>query len=127
MNRRIIARKLFYTALAGAVIFLSLLPSLGWIWHSVLPEHQHIYGGTQREDYRVPQAFTASDCAECAAGETTLHLPGLGAFQIAAVALCINLAFYLPIPNEIITRVFVPSLDLATPFIPRHVPPPKSI
>lgn len=127
MNRRIIAQKLSCALLAGAVVWLSLLPSLGWIWHSVLPEHQHIYGETQREDYRVLESTAAGGCDECAPGETVFHLPGLGAFQIAAVALCLDLAFFLPIPNEITTRVIGPILDLSRPFTPRLEPPPKSV
>jgi len=125
MNRRIIAPKIFYAVLVGAVIFLSLLPSLGWIWHRVLPEHQHIFVGTLREDLPVSPAFVASDCTDCIPGETVLHLPGLGAFQIAATAMSLMLTLCLPIPNEIISRLVPHTRNFSIPFLPRLDPPPK--
>ena len=126
MNRRIIAPRLFWAGLAGAVSFLSLLPSLGWIWHRVLPEHEHLFVGTVHEDLRVPSTFVADDCGECAPGETLLHLPGLGAFQIAALAMCTTQTLRLPIPHETITRVLAQFLNLTAPLIPQLCPPPKS-
>lgn len=123
MNRRIIVwQKITHAGIAAAIIFLSLLPTLGWTWHRVLPEHDHWLIGARHTD--APLA--PDDCIGCTtSGETTLHLPSSIAIQIAAIAIGIASAISLSVPDGFAARVDAPLFRSTSPNLPRLDPPPK--
>jgi hypothetical protein len=62
-----------------AVLFLSMLPALGWAWHRVLPEHIHVYIGYAHSDVDeiVPAAPASNDldlCLNCKGAQITSGL-----------------------------------------------------
>ncbi len=104
MNRRIIGlQKFFYAALVGAVLFLSLLPSLGWAWHRVLPEHEHWFVGAFHDDVPLAKNISAlADCAECSPtenGASVVHAPSFSAIQVLAIAMGLLSQFVIAIPE----------------------------
>ena len=121
MSRRVIAPKRFcLAALASAVIFLSLLPGLGWVWHRVLPEHQHwLVGAAHGEPI-------SAECAECAGdGAARLHLPDFSGFPVIILVIGPGLVLEILIADEFSRRVAALSFILSSPDLPRFDPPPK--
>ncbi len=132
MSRRIIVlQKLFCASLVGAVSFLSLLPSLGWAWHRVLPEHEHWFIGAFHEDSRGDlDAIALRDCSDCSfttRGSAILHTPTFSALQILAIAMGLVAGTFISIPDSNPERVFSQSPNLHSLFLPLLDPPPKAV
>lgn len=128
MSRRIIAWENFPQAgLAAAVIFLSLLPALGWTWHRVLPEHEHLFIGTSHDDAQVDAHSGENDCAGCSSSSgSRLHVYSSNAIQVAAIAIEFAPAISLAVPETPSARVDAPCFRLTSPDLPRLDPPPKT-
>ena len=91
--------------LIASVIFLSILPSLGWAWHSVLPEHTHVFVGIRHSDAdevlaAAPAPSDLGACLNCATPQLTPgleHLPTNDGVQILGfAALGLILACFVP-------------------------------
>ncbi len=129
MDRRNIAlQKVFSIALTFAISFLALLPSLGWAWHSVLPEHEHWFIGSFHEDaHSLTERFAQNDCVASQNRAAIVHVPSFGALQIVALAMGLTIPFSISIPDSFAKLSISKSLHLLPLFLPLFDPPPKLV
>ncbi len=115
--------------LVASVIFLTILPSLGLVWHRVLPEHTHIFLEVARSEADEVVPGTPSpdgvglclDCTTPALVSGVVHLPGTNGFEVLGLVAALELTvlgFVLPvIPERVVALPFlyrspsVPPLD----------------
>jgi hypothetical protein len=124
-------RKAVGGLLLCAVLFLTLLPSLGWTWHRVLPEHEHVYVARPPidDDEIAPTTQVMSeqeDCLDCTQTQIrtgTIHLPGLGMQVLGVVANLVDFAS-ITIPPDFTTRVNIYLAFYSPPTLVLLDPPP---
>lgn len=133
--------KALESILVGAIIVFTLLPALGWIWHSVLPEHSHVFLNpslaTAKEvlpdddrDQNSVSAFTqdsnaCTDCATTQLGSGVVHLPSFDGLQIFLVVVASATRLVITRSPDFITRVVFPRILFLSPILPLLDPPPK--
>jgi hypothetical protein len=100
--------------LIASIVFLTLLPSLGWAWHRVLPEHTHVFVGVAHSDEEEivatsPAADELAPCVDCGGTQIRsglLHLPDATGLQVLGVAAILGALFlgFLPpaLPEPIV-------------------------
>jgi hypothetical protein len=116
----------------GAIMFLSVLPALGWAWHRVLPEHMHIYIGTAHSDADeiVPAQLVLDDVGECLNCQGTRissgveHLPGNSGLQVLGIAAIDLTPFALELPS-FSDQVILPQPFYLPPVLLPSDPPPN--
>lgn len=117
--------------LVGAVLFLLLLPSLGWTWHRVLPEHAHWFIGAFHEDASASHILLApADCIECTStgnDAAIVHAPGFSAMQIVAIAMGLAPQIAIAIPHGNPEDTTSQSLNPFPLFCSLLDPPPKTV
>lgn len=95
--------------LAGSILFLTVLPSLGWAWHRVFPEHMHAFIGAAHSDVdeilppSTPPDEAPNFCSNCTGtqiGSGIAHLPGNAGLQVLGMAFQVDtLMFVLALPD----------------------------
>ncbi len=120
--------------LVGAIFFLSILPSFGWAWHRVLPEHQHVFFGAPADDgsddlISAPDTSVSDPvlCGACAGTQIhsgLVHLPGFLGAQILGIAVSVAALFWIRRSPEISTRVISTQLLYHSPVLSPLDPPP---
>lgn len=127
-------RKALCGVLLSAIIFLTLLPYFGRVWHRVLPEHSHVFLGTARatEQDTFPetiqndqQDFSTLDPAF--ANTAIVHLPDPTlALQIFAIAIGLLALPFISAPPGFSSRVVSSFLFYKSPSLPLPDPPPNA-
>lgn len=120
--------------LIASVIFLTFLPSLGWAWHRVLPEHTHVYIGVSHldGDEMMPAAPSPDDaglCLDCktpAPSSGIAHLLGADGLQVLGVAATLELTFLRFLPPDFSERVVSLPFLYRSPIVSPPDPPPNS-
>ncbi len=129
------SRKALYSILLGSILFLTLLPYFGRVWHRVLPEHSHVFLGTARalEQDTWPEIIQNDQQDFSAFGDTAfadtaiVHLPDPTlALQIFAVAIGLIALPFISAPPGFSSRVVSPSLFYKSPSLPLPDPPPNA-
>ena len=121
--------------LMASIVFLTLLPSLGWAWHRVLPEHTHVFLQAMHsdEDEIVPAAPSPDGpdpCLDCTTPQMSAgieHLPstlGLQVLGVVATLGAISLSFVPPAFPE---RINTPSFSYRSPILFPPDPPPNMV
>ncbi len=124
-------RKAVLFTLLSAIFLLNFLPWLGWTWHRVLPEHDHVFLGrvSQHEDEELaPPAIEAAqvctDCLETRIESGVVHLPAGIALQLLALAMSLSTVFILTFDFSLTSRVSEPTLLYLPPCLAPADPPP---
>lgn len=119
--------------LIGAILFLSLLPSLGWAWHRVLPEHTHVFIGAvhSHEDEIAPaspmpdeEQSLCSNCSGTQIGSGVVHLPSNSGLQVVGVA-ALGVLLLAIAPPSLPERIITATLSYQPPALFPPDPPPN--
>jgi hypothetical protein len=132
--------KALESILLGAIVVLSLLPSLGWTWHSVLPEHSHVFlslaqfvidKGVSDENptrFQFPSFSDPDVCTHCtgtAMRSGVIHVPSFDGLQIFVTAVASGGLLVIVRPPDFVNRVFFPRITDLSLVLPLLDPPPK--
>lgn len=120
--------------LVGAIVFLSVLPALGWAWHRVVPEHTHVFVGESHShvDEVLPanalpdeeQSF-CSNCSGTQIGAGIVHLPGNAGLQVLGAA-ALGALLWILAPPSLSERMNIPIVFYRPPLIFPPDPPPNA-
>ncbi len=125
---------LLHGMLAGAILFLSVLPALGWAWHRVLPEHMHAFIGAVHSDADeiLPPATSPDEeqslCSNCSGtqiGAGIVHLPGNSGLQVVGAA-ALGALLWIHAPPNFSERMSLPIVFYRPPLIFPPDPPPNA-
>jgi hypothetical protein len=119
--------------LVGAILFLSILPALGWAWHRVLPEHMHVFVGVAHSDEdeilppSTPDASSSlcSNCSGTQIGPGIVHLPGNAGLQVLDMA-ALSALHWVFAPPSLAERIGIPTIFYRPPLIFPPDPPPNA-
>lgn len=120
--------------LVGAILFLSILPALGWAWHRVLPEHTHVFIGATHSDADeiLPAALSPDDpglCLDCTTPQMSsgiVHLPSAFGLQVLGVVATLGVIFLCFVPPAFPERVIFPPFLYQSPILLLLDPPPNT-
>lgn len=124
--------KLLTGILVGAICFLTVLPSLGWAWHRVLPEHTHVilnpYQVTADTDSYAHSIIIHNPeiCSDCATqiSSGVIHLPGTVGWQVVGIALIVLTTLPWGCPVGFTYRVILQNNFYQSPLLANPNPPP---
>ena len=127
-------QKALCAILLNALLFYTLLPAFGWVWHDVVPEHDHWFVSTtgphqdahekRRLDFTSETASVSDDVQP---QTTTIHAFNPGSFLQALPLLAALPTMLLPILSERLSlRWIAPPLFHRKIFLPLPDPPPKN-
>jgi len=120
--------------LVGSILFLTVLPSLGWAWHRVLPEHTHVFIGEAHSHVdEVLPAETVPDeapsfCSGCSGtqiGAGIEHLPGNAGVQVLGIALELGMLMFVLRPPAFSDQVIKSRVFYRSPALLLLDPPPN--
>ena len=118
-------------ALLVSVLFLSVLPSFGVVWHSVLPEHTHVFLRIQRPPAQILPALPLLDAPVVSSdrqGPTddtgVIHLPNAMGSQIVGIVVSQSASLLLVVPRAVSKAVVIPPLLYQSPSLRQLDPPP---
>ena len=117
-----------------SILFLTLLPSLGWAWHRVLPEHTHVFLQVAHsdEDETLPDAPSSeapdpcSDCTTPQMSSGVEHLPSSLGLQVLGAVATLGVIFLSFVPAGFQERVVFPSFNYRSPTLFPPDPPPNA-
>jgi hypothetical protein len=120
--------------LISAILFLSFLPALGWAWHSVLPEHTHVFLGVAHldDDEILPASPTPDEPAPCVDCKTpqmssgVAHIPSSVGLQVLGMAATSGAIFLSFVPTDFLEPVVFPPSLYRSPIVLPLDPPPNS-
>ena len=133
MNAKVLRTTLNVLFIHG-ILLLTVLPSLGWAWHRVLPEHTHVFFGIIQhsdDDEILPAASTLNDLALCSNCRGTqiesgvVHLPSSLGLQVLGMAASPAVFFLLGVPPMLSEGVMFPPFLYCSPTLVKLDPPPK--
>ena len=115
-----------------SILFLTILPSLGWAWHRVLPEHTHVYIGVTHSDTDeiLPALPTPDDpppCLDCKTPQLRsglVHLPDPQGLQVLGVAASVGVLFFHFVPPAFPERAVISPFLYRPPVVLPPDPPP---
>ncbi len=120
--------------LVGAILFLSILPALGWAWHRVLPEHTHVFVGVAHSDDEEivptsPAADEPAPCLDCTTPQISsgiAHIPSSLGLQVLGVAATLGAIFLSIVPPDFLEHVVFPPFLYRSPIVLPLDPPPNT-
>jgi hypothetical protein len=120
--------------LIASILFLTLLPSLGWVWHRVLPEHTHVFLQVTHSDAdeilpAVPAPDSPDPCLDCTTPQMSsgiAHLPSTLGLQVLGVVATLGVTFLSFIPPALPERVIFPPFFYRSPILFPPDPPPNT-
>jgi hypothetical protein len=120
----------------GSILFLSLLPALGWAWHRVLPQHTHVFFGIIQpsgDDEILPalpalnEPVLCSNCQGTQIESGVVHLPSSLGLQVLGMAGTLAVFFLLGVLPMLSERVMFPPFLYCSPTLVKLNPPPKQM
>jgi hypothetical protein len=126
-------RNALHIILLSAILLYTLLPAFGWVWHEVVPEHDHWLIGKVEVTQTVTTELTYADdpCVNCLVAptqETVIH-----AFNPAsALQSFIVFVVLMPLGSFVALRLWSQPLGLMplwrkAIWLPLLDPPPESL
>ena len=120
--------------LIGSILFLSFLPALGWAWHSVLPEHMHIFLGKAHlvDEEIVPTTPTPdvpAPCLDCTTPQISsgiVHIPNSVGLLVLGMVATLGAIFLSFIAADFLEPVVFPSFLYRSPIVLPPDPPPNT-
>ena len=118
-----------------SILFLTILPSLGWAWHRVLPEHTHVYIGVIHSDTdeilpALPKPEVPPPCLDCKIPQMRsglVHLPDPQGLQVLGVAASVGALLSHFVPPIFPERVVIFPFLYRPPVLLPPDPPPTLI
>ncbi len=129
-------RKTLNVLFIHGLLLLTVLPSLGWVWHRVLPEHTHVFIGVQGTphsdaDELLPTAPASADlgaCLNCSGAQIRsglVHLPSSAGLQVLGIFVTLRALSLLVVPPAFAEGVTVLPLLYQSPVVRSPDPPPE--
>jgi hypothetical protein len=117
-----------------SIVFLTLLPALGWAWHRVLPEHTHVFlqAVHSDEDEIVPAAPMPEGpdpCLVCTTPQMSSgieHLPSTLGLQVLGIVASLGVMLLSFVPPAFQERVILSAFSYQSPIFFPPDPPPNA-
>ena len=121
--------------LIASILFLTLLPSLGWAWHRVLPEHTHVFLQVVHSDEdeilpAAPSPDLPDPCSDCTTPQLSSgveHLPSTLGLQVLGMIASLGVLFVCFVPPAFPERVLLPMYSYRSPTMFPPDPPPNTV